>query len=135
MKTYKNRNYEIELTLPCPQTQKINVGMWIRRTIGKGKLNVGINALPIRTFRVRHGNGYGGTKAGEIIQDQYNYTVSDPNADHVGNENKTDFAAAILAWQNLSIENKKKWNTRATNARLTMSGYNLFIREYRLNLI
>lgn len=135
MKAYKNRNYEIQIVKPQPQTQKINVGMWIRRTIGKGLLNTGTPVLPVRTFRVRRGNGYYGTTEGELIQDQYNYNVSDPNADNCPDIDKLDFAAAVLSWQGLDPSEKKLWNTAAQAKELHMSGYNLYIREYRLGLL
>jgi hypothetical protein len=135
MKGYDSRKYAIEIVKPVPQTQKIFIGLLIRRTIGKGKLNVGPDALPVRTFRVRRGNGYYGSKKGETIQDQFDYCVPDPNADHVGITNKNDFAAAVAAWQALSDIVKKTWNYKAQNAHLHMSGYNYFIRKYRLGEI
>lgn len=130
MKAYRNRNYEINITEPQVQVQKINVGIWIRRTIGKGLLNTGPNALPIRTFRVRHGNGYAGTKLGELIQDQYDYFANDPNADHFDEEYKRNFAAAVAAWQALTLEDKMTWNRKCARMELHMTGYNLFLRNY-----
>ena len=135
MKAYLNRRYAVDITTPQPQTQKTMVGIFVRRTIGKGALNTGTPTLPIRTFRVRRGNGYYGTKLGELIQDQYDYNVSDPNADNCPLQDKIDFAAAILAWQLLNDTTKKAWNYKAQRAELHMSGYNLFIRKYRLGEI
>jgi len=111
------------------------IGIFIRRTIGKGALNTGTPTLPIRTFRVRRGNGYFGTKEGEPIQDQYDYNVSDPNADNCPEIDKLNFAAAVIAWQRLSPLNKQAWNTAAQDKELHMSGYNYFIRKYRLGEI
>lgn len=155
MKSYLNRRYAVEILEPTPQTQKTMVGLFIRRTIGKGLLNRGAilltqeddnlttengntliteqAELPIRTFRVIHGNGFAGSILGELIQHQYDYNVSDPNADHVGQVNKDDFAAAVAAWQALSAPDKKYYNDRAVRLNLHMSGYNLYIKMYRLN--
>ena len=135
MKAYAARRYNVDKLLPTPQTQKIMVGLWIQRTIGKGLKNVGPDALPIRTFRVRHGNGYAGSIAGELIQDQFDYNVSDPNADNIPVENKLDFAAAVLSWQLLSQDAKNVWNYRAKQLELKMSGYNYYISAYRLGLL
>ena len=86
------------------------------------------------TFRIRKANGVAGTRVGELIQDKYPYNVSDPNADHVGVGNKTNFAQAVWNWQNLlTPEEKAKYNKRAARKR-KMSGFNLYIREYRLGL-
>jgi len=135
MKSYFARRYAVEKLLPVPQTQRTMVGMFIRRTIGKGEFNTGTPILPIRTFRVIHGNGKYGSRLGELIQHQYAYNVSDPNADHVGQVNKDDFAAAVAGWQALTPEDKMRWNYRAQQANLHMSGYNLYIRKWRLKLL
>lgn len=100
---------------------RIPVGLWIRRSIGK-----------TLTYRVRRGNGFYGSKLGEAIQDRFAYNVSDPNANHVGVANKNDFAAAVAAWQALTPEVKAWWNKEVQRLRLWMSGYNLYIRRYRL---
>ena len=42
--------------------------------------------------------------------------------------NRAKMAAAVLAWQNLTDEQKRVYNERVE--RLNMSGYNLFIRDY-----
>ena len=135
MLAYNNRRYSVEIVKPQPQTQKTNVGIWIRGTIGKGLLNTGSPTLPIRTFRVRRGNGYYGTKIGELIQDQYDYNVSDPDANNIPTEYKLGFAAAVLAWQQLTDTIKKYWNAKRMRAELHMSGYNLFISHYLRGLI
>jgi hypothetical protein len=96
-------------------------------------LNTGTPTLPARTFRVRRGNGYYGTKEGELIQDQYDYNVSDPNADNCPLEDKDKFAAAVASWQSLNETTKKAWNYSAQRAELHMSGYNLYLRKYLLS--
>jgi len=111
------------------------VGMWIHRTIGKGEFNTGTPVLPIRTFRVIHGNGKYGSRLGELIQHQYDYNVSDPNADHVGQVNKDDFAAAVASWKELSDPDKLYWNNEAARRNLSMSGFNLYIKKWRLGLL
>ena len=110
MKGYTSRRYA-----------GIPLGFKIQRSIGK-----------VWTYRIRRGNGFFDTKLGEIIQDRYAYNVSDPNADHVGVANKNDFAAAVAAWQAKSIEVKAWWDKEAIRLHLCMSGYNLYIRKYRL---
>jgi hypothetical protein len=111
------------------------LGLFIRRTIGKGLLNTGTPTLPIRTFRVRRGNGHYGSVQGELIQDQYAYTVSDPNADHVGQVNKDDFAAAVASWKALPDLDRKYWDDEAIRQHLHMAGFNLYIRKWRLDLL
>ncbi len=112
MKGYTSRRYA-----------GIPLGLTIRRSIAK-----------TWTFRLRKGNGMAGTKVGELIQDKYPYTVSDPNADHCGVGNKTNFATAVLNWQTvLSAQQKTEYNRRA-NIKRVMAGYNLYIREFRLGL-
>jgi len=111
------------------------VGTFIRRTIGKGELNVGPDALPIRTFRVRHGNGKFGTVLGEIIQDQYAYFVPWPNGEMFPDSTRTDFAAAVASWKALSDPDKAYWNAEAVRRNLFMSGFNLYIKTWRLGLL
>lgn len=133
MKAFNNRHYDIEIILPTPQTQKIMVGTFIRRTIGKGLLNVGPDALPIRTFRVRKGNGYAGTILGELIQDQYDYFVPDSINNPEGETARIKFTAAVAAWQALTDNERSGWNYLASKKGLHMAGYNLYIRKYMLN--
>lgn len=135
MKGFYSRRYAVVRTLPCPQTQRTAVGQWIHRTIGKGLLNTGTPTLPIRTFRVRTGNGYYGTKLNEPIQDQYDYFVPWPNAEMCPQADKDDFAAAVAAWKALSSPDKKYWNDEAVRLNLHMSGFNLYIRKWRLGLL
>lgn len=111
MKGYSSRKYA-----------GIPLGIMIQRSIAK-----------TWTYRIRKGNGIAGTRVGEIIQDKYAYTVSDPNADHVGIVNKNDFADAVGAWQALSLAAKAWWDSEAKRLRLHMAGYNLYIRKYRLD--
>lgn len=79
------------------------------------------------TYRVIHGNGFAGSKLGEIIQHRYLYNVSDPHGDHVPLERKTKFATAVSSWQALSDEAKALWELEVKRLRLWMSGFNLFI--------
>jgi hypothetical protein len=155
MKAYLHRRYTTAITHPTITHQLTMVGCLIRRTIGKGILNAAkilsteaeetittetgaqiicqSGGLPVRTFRVRRGNGYYATKIGELIQDQYDYNVADPNADHVGDDYKLAFAAAVAAWQALTETEKQSWNYEAHRKRLNMSGYNYFLRDYLLH--
>lgn len=146
MKGYLSRRYAAVIVAPR-----------IQRSIGNGLLNTGgflatqqnvelvteageylqteQLVLTARTFRIRHGNGYYGTKLGELIQDQYPYYVIDPNADNVGQPNKDDFASAVAAWKSLSSPDKKYWDDEAVRLHLHMSGFNLYIRKWRLGLL
>lgn len=130
MKSFNNRHYDIDILLPTPQKQKIMVGGFIRRTIGKGYRNTGPDALPIRTFRVRHGNGYYGTKLGEVIQDQYDYFIPSSINNPEGQASRDKFAAAVLLWHLLTDEQKKFYDDEIYRLQLHMSGYNLYIRRY-----
>jgi len=135
MKGYHSRRYAVVRTLPCPQTQRTAVGMWIRRTIGKGLRNTGTPTLPIRTFRVRPGNGYYGSKLGELIQDQYAYFIPSSINNPEGQDARDDFAAAVASWKSLPLPDKKYWNDKAVRLNLHMSGMNLYIRKWRLDLL
>lgn len=135
MKAFWNRRYSVVRTLPVPQTQRTMVGLLIRRTIGKGLLNTGTPVLPIRTFRVRKGNGYYGTILGETIQDQFDYVIPSSINNPEGQPARDDFAAAVVAWKALSPEDKKELDTEAVRHNLHMSGFNLYIRKYMLGLI
>jgi len=110
MKGYLTRRFE-----------GIPLGFFIRRSI-----------CTTWTWRVNRGNGFYGTKLGELIQLKYRYNISDPHADHIPVEHKNDFAAAVAAWQALAAATKKWWDGEAQRLRLQMSGYNLYIRRYRL---
>ena len=45
--------------------------------------------------------------------------------------NRQKLAAGVLAWQELSEEQKNEYRTKAKN--LPLTGFNLFIREYMLS--
>ena len=82
------------------------------------------------TYRVRPGNGYYNSIAGEVYQDCYTYFVPASITNAEGEPARVAFAAAIVLWQALSQSEKRALDIRANKARLRMSGYNLFIREY-----
>jgi hypothetical protein len=143
MRGYETRQYEGTPT-----------GQLVQRTIGKGIVNhyalileqtdeylltenneyirTEQRILPALTYRIRRSNGIGGAPVGELIQDRYPYfipsTIMHPN----GNAARTDFAAAVAAWQALSGAEKKYWNAEVWKEHRNMSGYNLFIKKYRL---
>ena len=135
MKGFDTRRYAVVRTLPCPQTQRTAVGIFIRRTIGKGLRNTGTPTLPIRTFRVRPGNGYYGTKLNELIQDQYDYFVPSSINNPEGQDARDDFAAAVAAWKALPDTDKINLDSETSRRNLHMSGYNLYIRKWRLGLL
>ena len=134
MKSYSNRHYDTEIVKPTPQTQKTMVGAFIRRTIGKGLRNTGDDALPIRTFRVRTGNGYYGTKLGELIQDQYDYFIPSSINNEEGQASRDKFAAAVALWHLLTDSEKKFYNDEVIRLKLHMAGFNLYIRKYILGV-
>lgn len=45
--------------------------------------------------------------------------------------NRAKYAAAVLAWQGLTTEQKKSYNVKV--GRRHCSGYNIFIKEYMLS--
>ena len=110
MKGYKTRRFA-----------GIPVGFHIRRDIGK-----------VWTYRVNRGNGFYGTKLGEMIQLRYPYNVSDPICDHTGIANKNDFADAVTIWHTFPDVTKKWWDDEVKRLHLCMSGFNLYISRYRL---
>lgn len=124
MRGYETRTYE-----GAP------VGQLIQRTIGKGPKIVAAGILPALTFRVRRSNGMGGVPAGTLIQDRYPYFVPWPNAENIPDSTRIDFADAVAAWQALTLPEKKEYDAEAGRRHLNMSGYNLFIRKYRLGAL
>ena len=81
-------------------------------------------------FRVRRGNGYFGSKLGDVYQDKYKYFAPWPNGNPAAATARTALATAVSNWKNvLTAEQKADYNKRATRG-LKMSGYNLYIREY-----
>lgn len=92
------------------------VGTWIRRDI-----------CTTWIYRVRHGNGYYGSKLGERIQDKYPYFVPRSICNPEGQASRDTFAAAVLGWQALSDEDKAWWNKEVQRLRLWMTGFNLYI--------
>lgn len=96
--------------------KEIPVGLWIRRDI-----------CTTFIYRVRHGNGFYGSKLGELIQDKYPYFIPRSINNPEGQASRNAFAAAVAGWQALTSEVKAWWNAEAKRLGLYMSGYNLFI--------
>ncbi len=83
-----------------------------------------------KIYRVRRGNGYWGSKVGEIYKDQYTYFIPASINNIQGAPARAALATAVLNWQTVLTEAQKiEYNKRATRG-LRMSGYNLYIREY-----
>jgi hypothetical protein len=83
-------------------------------------------------FRLRVGNGYYGAALGKLYQDKYSYFVPTSITNTEGQPARNLLADAVSNWQSvLSDEQKSDYNARAMNG-LSMSGYNLYIREYIL---
>lgn len=80
-------------------------------------------------YRCRRGNGYYGSKAGHIYQDQYSYFVPSSINNPQGATARAAFATAVSNWRNvLTCDQKQLYYDRARDTR--MSGYNLYISEY-----
>jgi hypothetical protein len=56
------------------------------------------------------------------------YVLPAPTVTAKQKQKRTKFRQAVAAWQRLSLTEKAAWNRKAEM--LTLSGYNLFIREY-----
>jgi len=84
------------------------------------------------TYRLQRGNGHFGTVKGKLYQHKFPYTVSDPNCDHTGLANKQDFAQAVLNWQTTLTDSQKKEYNRRASKKKGLSGYCLYISDYRL---
>lgn len=97
----------------------IPLGLWIRRSI-----------CTTWTYRVRRGDGNFGTKVGELIQDKYPYFIPRSIKNPEGQHARDVFTAAVAAWQLLSDEIKRALDREAQRLRLSMSGFNLYIRTY-----
>lgn len=110
MKGYTSRRYA-----------GIPLGIMIQRSIAK-----------TWTFRIRKGNGIAGTRVGELIQDKYPYFVPSSINNPESNADRVVFASAVASWQALTGTVKAWWNAEAKRLRLSMSGYNLYIRRYIL---
>ncbi len=67
---------------------------------------------------------------GQIIVKKRFYIPSNPRT-VPQQANRQIYADGVLAWQNLTEEQKSVYNTNATG--LKMSGYNLFLKEYLLS--
>jgi hypothetical protein len=157
MKAHLARLYRTEIYKPTQQTQRTMVGIFIRRTIGKGLRNIPSDlltqadekiltennnylitqrgGLPVRTFRVIRGNGYAGSELGEIIQHQFDRVIPSSINNFEGQGARDALTAAVAAWQALTPTEKKEWTTQAQEKHLHMSGYNLYVKTYILNLI
>lgn len=97
----------------------IPVGVLVRRDIGQTYI-----------FRVRRGNGHFGSNLGELYQDKYAYFVPTSITNAEGQTARDAFAQAVSNWQNvLSPSQKVEYNLRADRLN-SLSGYNLYIREY-----
>ena len=62
------------------------------------------------------------------VKEKYYWPTNPQTAPQQANRNS--FAAAVLAWQGLTDEQKEHYRERAK--RKQMSGYNLYIKEYML---
>lgn len=100
----------------------IIVGCIIRGTIGLDRI-----------FRYRRGNGYYGSDADTIYQDQYTYFVPISINNPQGEPARIAFRTAVANWQAETTTIKREYNARARARGNKMSGYNLYIGEYVLD--
>ena len=99
--------------------RRIPLGTGIRKQLGKEII-----------FRVRRGNGVGGSVYGKLYQDKYKYFVPSSINNAEGQPARNALIAAVSNWKNvLTTEQKEEYNQRATES-MRMSGYNLYVREY-----
>jgi len=96
----------------------IPLGLWVRKQLAKTVI-----------FRVQPGNGYYESKVGELYQHRYDYFVPASITHANGDASRACLAAAVLAWQNLTEEQQKVYNRKASR-HYRFSGYNLFIKDY-----
>jgi len=108
MKTVHNREYS-----------GIPIGIAIRGSIADTYI-----------YRVRPGNGYYNAILGEVYQDKYAYFVPSSINNAEGQAARNALTTAVSNWQGFSAAVKRAYDIRAQRARLRMSGYNLYIREY-----
>ena len=81
-------------------------------------------------FRVRPGNGQGGSLAGKVYQDKYAYFVPSSINNPEGQTARDALIAAVTNWQGFTPTQKTAYNDRAARRGLKMSGYNLYVKEY-----
>lgn len=80
-------------------------------------------------YRCRRGNGFYGSVAGRMYQDQYAYFIPSSINNVEGEPARQAFTTAISNWQNvLSDAQKQSYYDRTIN--MCMTGYNLYISEY-----
>lgn len=107
--------------MSIPPNKTINtiaLGSWIRKQFNKTFI-----------FRVRRGNGYYGTILNKRYQDKFTYFAPTSINNTESAPDRRMFATAIEYWQIvLTAQQKEEYNYRA-NKGLSMSGYNLFLRE------
>jgi len=70
------------------------------------------------------------TSKGRITRKLKFYVPTNPQTE-LQQANRSKFADAVLAWQNLTSQQKLSYNERASGKPL--SGYNLFLKEYLLS--
>ena len=126
---------------PLKKGELLSLQVWgkIGRSTGLGMLSVGKNFLGFNNpaggiYQRRHSNpkahnyrGLPGIKPKVIMMRTYQPT--NPRTE-LQQANRAKYAAGVLAWQALTVEEKTAYNKPA--AKLGFSGYNLFMRKYLL---
>lgn len=80
-------------------------------------------------YRIRHGNGYAGSKEGTRYQDRYPYFVPDSINNIESRPSRVTLATAVKYWQNtLTPAEKKEYNKKGSRNK-NLPGYNQFISE------
>jgi len=98
---------------------RIPLGATIRKQLGKRLI-----------FRLRPGNGHAGTTLGQKIQDKYKYFVPDSIDNPEGQDARNALSSAVYNWKNTLSDNEKATYNHRADKLNTLSGYNLYIREY-----
>jgi len=102
-----------------------------KQTFGSALIGFGIQQTiaDTTTYRLRHGNGFYGSRLGVLYQDKFSRVVPSSITHPNGDASRTCFAAAVLAWQNLSPAQKAVFNNLAQHIQ-HLAGYHLFIKRY-----
>lgn len=127
---------------PLKKGELLSLEIWgkIGRSNGYGMLSVGKNFLGFNNpaggiYQRRHSNpkahnfrGLPGTKPNFILMKTYHPT----NPQTVPQQaNRAKYAAGVLAWQALTVEEKTAYTKPA--AKIGLAGYHFFMKKYLLS--
>ena len=84
-----------------------------------------------KIYRVRHGNGYAGTVAGQEIHDLYDPYIYEDKNTPAQQAQRAKLTAAMIAWAALTPTQKEAYRDLATPSRFAL-GRTLFVSEHML---